>query len=183
MLTHSPRAFSIWKIAAPVDDRQTTQKSGRSARGRRLRLRICLRKECGRRYLPRPRCWNQRYYGDPECLREVRRGPPAWPPQSHRSRNGRVCVRDKHPCGSPYAFAFGIESRSSFSVSKAMLASLDVRMFGRKELRVFCRHTRPECEQYAASFHSHVLVTVLLGLRSQDGVLGCRFGNIRDRDE
>ena len=33
----------------------------------------CLRKECSRRYQPRPRCWNQRYCGDPECLRQVRR--------------------------------------------------------------------------------------------------------------
>ena len=38
-----------------------------------MRLRICLRKECGRRYQPRPRCWNQRYCQDPECLRQVRR--------------------------------------------------------------------------------------------------------------
>lgn len=72
MLTHSPRAFP-WEIATPVGERQTTQKHGRSARGRRLRLRICLRKDCGRRYQPRPRCWNQRYCGDPECLRQVRR--------------------------------------------------------------------------------------------------------------
>src|SRR6266487_3865283 len=33
--------------------------------------RICLRKGCGRKYLPRR--WNQRYCQDPECLREVRR--------------------------------------------------------------------------------------------------------------
>jgi hypothetical protein len=72
MLRHSPRAFP-WEIAAPVGDRQTTQKRGRSARGRRLRLRICLRKECSRKYQPRPRCWNQRYCRDPECLRLVRR--------------------------------------------------------------------------------------------------------------
>ena len=72
MLTHSPRAFP-WEIAAPVGERQTTRKHGRLARGRRLRLRLCLRKECGRRYQPRPRCWNQRYCGDPECLRQVRR--------------------------------------------------------------------------------------------------------------
>lgn len=32
---------------------------------------MCLRKGCGRRY--QPRCWNQRYCQDAECLREVRR--------------------------------------------------------------------------------------------------------------
>jgi len=37
----------------------------------RPRPRLCLRKECGRKYTPR--CWNQRYCQDPECLRLVRR--------------------------------------------------------------------------------------------------------------
>jgi hypothetical protein len=32
---------------------------------------MCLRKGCGQKYLPR--CWNQHYCQDPECLREVRR--------------------------------------------------------------------------------------------------------------
>jgi hypothetical protein len=41
------------------------------ARGRRPRRRICLRKGCGRKY--QPRCWNQRYCQDSECLRQVRR--------------------------------------------------------------------------------------------------------------
>ena len=41
------------------------------ARERRSRLRVCLRKGCGRKY--QPRCWNQRYCQDPDCLREVRR--------------------------------------------------------------------------------------------------------------
>src|SRR6516225_3769828 len=51
--------------------RQGTGKRGCSARGRRPRPRICLRKGCGREY--QPRRWNQRYCQDPECLREVRR--------------------------------------------------------------------------------------------------------------
>ena len=38
---------------------------------RRPRARICLRKGCGQEY--QPRCWNQRYCQNPECLREVRR--------------------------------------------------------------------------------------------------------------
>ena len=43
----------------------------RRASPRRPRARICLRKGCGQKYLPR--CWNQRYCQNPECLREVRR--------------------------------------------------------------------------------------------------------------
>jgi hypothetical protein len=42
-----------------------------SCRCRRPRPRMCLRKGCGQKY--QPRCWNQRYCQDPECLREVRR--------------------------------------------------------------------------------------------------------------
>ena len=38
---------------------------------RRPRARICLRKGCGQKYLPRR--WNQHYCQDPQCLREVRR--------------------------------------------------------------------------------------------------------------
>jgi hypothetical protein len=41
------------------------------ARARRPRARLCFRKGCGRKYLPR--CWNQRFCQDPECQREVRR--------------------------------------------------------------------------------------------------------------
>ena len=44
-------------------------KHRRLARARRPRLRICLRKGCGRKY--QPRCWNQRYCQDPECRRQV----------------------------------------------------------------------------------------------------------------
>jgi hypothetical protein len=43
----------------------------RSARGRRPRARVCLRKGCGCKY--QPRRWNQRYCQAAECLREVRR--------------------------------------------------------------------------------------------------------------
>lgn len=49
---------------------QGTGKRGCSARGRRPRLRTCLRKGCGRKI--QPRRWNQRYCQDPECLRKVR---------------------------------------------------------------------------------------------------------------
>jgi hypothetical protein len=38
---------------------------------RRPRLRLCLRKGCGRKYTPKR--WNQRYCQDPECLLLVRR--------------------------------------------------------------------------------------------------------------
>jgi hypothetical protein len=38
---------------------------------RNFSQRLCLRKGCGQRY--QPRCWNQRYCQDPDCLQEVRR--------------------------------------------------------------------------------------------------------------
>lgn len=41
------------------------------SRARQPGARICLRKGCGRRYVPRR--WNQRYCQDPECLRLLRR--------------------------------------------------------------------------------------------------------------
>jgi hypothetical protein len=41
------------------------------ARARRPRVRLCLRKGCGRKY--QPRSWNQLYCQDPECLCLVRR--------------------------------------------------------------------------------------------------------------
>ena len=43
----------------------------RRASPRRPRARVCLRKGCGQKYLPR--CWNQCYCQDPECQRQVRR--------------------------------------------------------------------------------------------------------------
>jgi hypothetical protein len=45
--------------------------SRRRRRPRRPRPRICLRKGCGRQYLPRR--WNQRYCQDPDCRRQLRR--------------------------------------------------------------------------------------------------------------
>ena len=70
MVTHPPRAFP-WEIEPPVGTPQGTRKPRRRTRGRRARLRICLRKGCGRKY--QPRCRHQRYCQDPDCLREVRR--------------------------------------------------------------------------------------------------------------
>jgi hypothetical protein len=46
-------------------------KPRRRRRPRRPRPRICLRKGCGRPYLPRR--WNQRYCQDPDCRRQLRR--------------------------------------------------------------------------------------------------------------
>jgi len=43
----------------------------RTTKRRRPRARVCLRKGCGQRYVPRR--WNQRYCQDPECLRLLRR--------------------------------------------------------------------------------------------------------------
>jgi len=70
MFVHSPRAFPLG-VTAPVGTLHSTQCHSRLPRARRPRPRICLRKGCGRKYLPRR--WNQRYCQDPECLREVRR--------------------------------------------------------------------------------------------------------------
>lgn len=70
MVEHLPRAFPLGE-APPVGTRQSTGKRGCSARGRRPRLRTCLRKGCGRKY--QPRRWNQHYCQDPECRRQVRR--------------------------------------------------------------------------------------------------------------
>jgi hypothetical protein len=53
-----------------------------SARARRPRPRICLRKGCGRKY--QPRSWNQRYCQDPECRRQVRRWQAARRQAKHR---------------------------------------------------------------------------------------------------
>jgi len=67
-----------------VGDCQGTGKHACSARGRQPRLRICLRKGCGRKY--QPQRWNQRYCQDPECLREVRRWQAAQRQARHRQR-------------------------------------------------------------------------------------------------
>lgn len=52
-------------------DQPTCKPPSRTTKRRRPRPRVCLRKGCGRRYMPRR--WNQRYCQDPECLRLVRR--------------------------------------------------------------------------------------------------------------
>jgi hypothetical protein len=65
-----------------VGARQGTGKHSCSARGRRLRPRICLRKGCGRTY--QPRRWNQRYCQEPECLRQLRRWQAARRQARHR---------------------------------------------------------------------------------------------------
>jgi hypothetical protein len=68
-----------------------TGKRHRRARGRRSRLRNCLRKGCRRKY--RPRCHNQRYCQDPECLREVRR----WHAARRKARHRQDAdVKTKH---------------------------------------------------------------------------------------
>ena len=51
---------------------------------RRLPLRVCLRKGCGRIY--QPRRWNQRYCQDPACLKLVRRWQNAQRQQQRRQR-------------------------------------------------------------------------------------------------
>ena len=90
MVAHSPRAFP-WEIKPPVGIGHVTGKRRRRARGRRSRPRICLRKGCRRKY--RPRCHNQRYCQDPECLRKVRR----WHAARRKARHRRdVDVKIKH---------------------------------------------------------------------------------------
>ena len=63
----------------------------RSARGRRPRVRVCLRKGCGRKY--QARCWNQRYCQEPECLRLVRRWQAA---RRQAERRQDVQVKARH---------------------------------------------------------------------------------------
>ena len=62
---------------------QHTNQSGASARGRRLGWRICLCKDCGRRFLARS--YNQRYCRERECLKQVHR----WQ-ATKRQRNWRA---------------------------------------------------------------------------------------------
>ena len=90
MVAHSPRAFP-WETKPPVGIGHVTGKRRGLARGRRSRPRICLRKGCRRKY--RPRCYNQRYCQDPECLREVRR----WQAARRKARHRRHAdVKIKH---------------------------------------------------------------------------------------
>ena len=55
---------------------------------RRLPLRVCLRKGCGRIY--QPRRWNRRYCQDPACLKLLRRWQNAQRQQQRRQR-AEVC--------------------------------------------------------------------------------------------
>jgi len=57
-------------LEQPTRKRQSRTTRSPTTRRRRPRPRVCLRKGCGRWYMPRR--WNQRYCQDPECLRLVR---------------------------------------------------------------------------------------------------------------
>ena len=74
-------------VAAPVGTLHGTHRHSHLPRARRPRPRTCFRKGCGRKY--QPRCWNQRYCQDPECLRQVRRWQDARR-QAKRRRDDRV---------------------------------------------------------------------------------------------
>lgn len=63
--------LSLGRTQAPVGCCHRSPNCRPRASPRRPRARICLRKGCGQKYLPRR--WNQRYCQDPECLRELRR--------------------------------------------------------------------------------------------------------------
>ena len=80
-MRHSPRAFP-WEKAAPVGACHVTRRRCRLTRGRRPRLRSCLRKGCGRKY--QPRCRNQRYCQDPDCLRLIQQWQAARRQAKHR---------------------------------------------------------------------------------------------------
>ena len=58
-------------VAPPVGPFQLTRQTLVHTRGDRFPRRICLRKGCGRDYAPR--CWNQRYCQERECLRLLHR--------------------------------------------------------------------------------------------------------------
>jgi hypothetical protein len=81
MLAHSPRAFPLG-ANPPVGACQGKVKHRRKARRRRPRPRICLRKGCRCKYLPRS--WNQRYCQERECRRRVRRWQAARRQAEHR---------------------------------------------------------------------------------------------------
>jgi hypothetical protein len=90
MWQHSPRAFPLG-VAAPVGTLHGTHRHSRLPRARRPRPRTCFRKGCGRKY--QPRCWNQRYCQDPECLRQVRRWQAA---RRQAERRQDVRIRAQH---------------------------------------------------------------------------------------
>jgi hypothetical protein len=54
-----------------VGNHHVKEKRRPKARARCPRERTCVNKKCGRKY--HARRWNQRYWQDPECLREVNR--------------------------------------------------------------------------------------------------------------
>ncbi len=76
-------------VRAPVERCHLTPKC--CASPRRPRVRMCLRKGCGRRY--RPRRWNQRYCQEPECLRQLRRWQAA---QRQARRRQDEAIKAKH---------------------------------------------------------------------------------------
>jgi hypothetical protein len=80
-VTHPPRASPLGD-APPVGAHHVKRKHRCPASGRRLGPRMCLRKGCGHKYLPRR--WNQLYCQEPECLRLVRRWQAARRQAKHR---------------------------------------------------------------------------------------------------
>jgi hypothetical protein len=80
-LAHSPRAFPLGD-KPPMGAHHVKSKPHCPARARRPRLRLCLRKGCGRKY--QPVRWNQRYCQEPECRRRVRRWQAARRQAKHR---------------------------------------------------------------------------------------------------
>ena len=89
-MTHSPRAFP-WEKAPPVGACHVTRRRCRLTRGRQPRPRSCLRKGCGRKY--QPRCRNQRYCQEPDCLRLIQRWQAARRQAKHRQS---AAARAKH---------------------------------------------------------------------------------------
>ena len=63
-------------------DQHNLEPPDSSSSGRRLGLRVCLRRYCGQTY--QASRWNQRYCQDPECLREVRRWQASKRQREHR---------------------------------------------------------------------------------------------------
>jgi hypothetical protein len=78
-------------VTAPVGTLHGTHRHSRLPRARQPRRRTCFRKGCGRKY--QPRCWNQRYCQDPECLRKVRRWQAA---RGQAERRRDACVKARH---------------------------------------------------------------------------------------
>ena len=104
---HSPRAFPLGD-EPPMGAPHVKSGPRRSARARRPRPRICLRKGCGRKY--QPRSWNQRYCQDPECRRQVHRWQAARR-QAKRRQNADVKARhaqsERAPSADPVPISAG----------------------------------------------------------------------------